>query len=164
MKPTFLLAFSEAAGQIRNENPGFKVRWVVPYSQKYWRSLNLVVWPQTKRKKYWWNLNLVVAPHSVSHHYKHCEHVYQGVLPSSRLRYLNKTVSSQIYKKYNWQCVSRVEGHRAGWGQERYSMYVLRHYALQAKIILADFNLAVSTLTTKPPNLNPRQIFRLYGN
>ena len=32
-----------------------------------------------------------------------------------------------------------------------------------AEIILADFNLAVSTPTAKPPNLNPHQIFRLYG-
>ena len=40
--------------------------------------------------------------------------------------------------------------------------YVLR-IAGAANIILADFNLAVSTPTTKPPNLNPRQIFRLYG-
>ena len=31
------------------------------------------------------------------------------------------------------------------------------------EIILADFNLAVSTLTTKLPNLIPRQIFWLYG-
>ena len=29
--------------------------------------------------------------------------------------------------------------------------------------ILADFNLAVGRLTAKPPNLNHRQIFRLYG-
>ena len=35
---------------------------------------------------------------------------------------------------------------------------------LWAKIILADFNLAVSTQTAKPPNLIPRQIFQLYGN
>ena len=34
---------------------------------------------------------------------------------------------------------------------------------LQAEIILVDFNLAVSTQTAKPPNLIPRQIFRLYG-
>ena len=33
-----------------------------------------------------------------------------------------------------------------------------------AKIILADFNLAVSTPIAKPSNLNPRQIFRLYGS
>ena len=34
---------------------------------------------------------------------------------------------------------------------------------VRPNIILADFNLAVSTPTAKPPNLNPRQIFRLYG-
>ena len=67
----------------------------VLYSRKYWRSLNLAVWPQTERKKYWRNLNLAVAPCSVlRHHYKHCERVEkQGALPSSRLRYLNKAVS-----------------------------------------------------------------------
>ena len=32
-----------------------------------------------------------------------------------------------------------------------------------AEIILADFNSAVSTPTAKPPNLNPYQIFWLYG-
>ena len=31
------------------------------------------------------------------------------------------------------------------------------------EIILADFNLTVSTLTAKPPNLIPWQIFRLCG-
>ena len=30
----------------------------IPYSRKYWRLLNLAVWPQTERKKYWQNLNL----------------------------------------------------------------------------------------------------------
>ena len=34
---------------------------------------------------------------------------------------------------------------------------------LQEKIILADFNLAVSTKTAKPPYLIPHQIFWLYG-
>ena len=33
-----------------------------------------------------------------------------------------------------------------------------------SKIILANFNLAVTTLTAKPPNLIPHQIFQLYGN
>ena len=37
---------------------------------------------------------------------KHCKRVYQGVLPSSCLRYLNKAVSLQIYKKCNWQHVN----------------------------------------------------------
>ena len=74
-------------------------------------------------------------------------------------------MSSQIY---NWQCASaelaictaRVEGHRVG---PRVLLHALRHYALWAKIILVDFNLAVSTPTTKPPYLIPRQIFRRYG-
>ena len=75
-------------------------------SRKYWQSLNLAVWPQTERKKYWRNLNLAVALRSVIRHYKHCERVYQGALPSSCLRYLNKAMSSQIYKKYNCQHVN----------------------------------------------------------
>ena len=52
------------------------------------------------------DLNLAVALRSIIRHYKHCECVYQGALPSSCLRYLNKAVSSQIYKKYNWQHVN----------------------------------------------------------
>ena len=77
--------------------------YVLLYSRKYWRSLILMVWPKTKSNKYWRNLNLAVAPHSVLHH-EQCAHVYQGALLSSRLKYLNKAVTLQIYKKYNWQC------------------------------------------------------------
>ena len=103
---------------------------------------------------------------SVLGHYKHCERaeerVFQGALLSSRLRYLNKVVSSQIYKKYNWQCVSnelvQLVKRGAGWGQERYGVYYVLHVAGAAKIILLDFNLVVSTPTAKPPNLDPRQI------
>ena len=51
-----------------------------------------------------------MVPSSILRHYEHCERikerVYQGALPSSYLRYLNKAVSLQIYKKYSWQCVS----------------------------------------------------------
>ena len=80
------------------------------------------------------------------------------------MRYLNKAVSLQIYKKYNWQRVSdELAMWGAGWDQECYSMYYVLHVAGTDKIILADFNLAVSTPTAKPPNLNPRQIFWLYG-
>ena len=78
----------------------------IPYSQKYWRSLNLAVWSQAAKIKILADLNLAVALRSVIHHYKHCERVYQGALPSSCLRYLNKAVSSQIYRKYNWQHVN----------------------------------------------------------
>ena len=111
-----------------------------------------------------------MVPHSILHPHKHCAYVYQGALPSSRLRYLNKAVSSKIYKKYNWQCTSdeqakcttRVEGCQAG-RQECYCMhYVIIHG--KRKIVLADFNLMVSIPATKLPNLIPRQIFQLYGN
>ena len=81
-------------------------RGKIPYSRKYWRSLNLAVWSQVVEIKILANLNLAVALRSVIHHYKHCERVYQGALPSSCLRYLNKAVSSHIYKKYNWQHVN----------------------------------------------------------
>ena len=57
-------------------------------------------------------------------------------------------------------CTACIEGRRAG---PRALLHALHHYALRVKIILADFNLAVSTPTAKPPNLIPRQIFRLYG-
>ena len=67
-------------------------------------------------------------------------------------------MNSQIYKKYNWQCASaelaictaHVERRRV---EPRVLLHALCHYALQAKIILVDFNLTVSTQTTKPPNL-----------
>ena len=42
-------------------------------------------------------------------------------------------------------------------------MYYVLRIAGAANIILADFNLAVSISTAKPPNLNPCQILRLYG-
>ena len=40
---------------------------------------------------------------------------------------------------------------------------LLRALCVAYEIILADFNLVVSTTTTKPPNLIPHQIFHLYG-
>ena len=57
-------------------------------------------------------------------------------------------------------CTARIEGCRV---EPRALLHALCHYTLRAKIILADFNLAVSTQTAKLPNLIPRQIFRLYG-
>ena len=94
----------------------------LPYSWKYWQSLNLVVWSQAAEIKILVDLNLAVMLRSVIRHYKHCECVYQGALPSSCLRYLNKAVSSQIYKKYNWQhvndelaiCTASEKGRRTG--------------------------------------------------
>ena len=47
-------------------------------------------------------------------------------------------------------CATHVEGHQAG---PRMLLHALRHYVLQVKIILVDFNLALSTLTA-----NPRQV------
>ena len=41
-------------------------------------------------------------------------------------------------------------------------LHALHHYTLWAKIILGDFNLAVSTQVAKLPNLIPCQIFQLY--
>ena len=57
-------------------------------------------------------------------------------------------------------CTAHVEGRRVG---PRVLLRALHHYALLAKIILADFNLAVSTLIIKLSNLIFRQIYRLYG-
>ena len=73
--------------------------------------------------------------------------MYQGVLPSSCFEYLNKAASLQIY---NWQhagaelaiSTAHVEGCKAG---PRALLHALCHYTLQAKMILVDFNLAVST-------------------
>ena len=101
-----------------------------------------------------------------SHHHEHCVHVYLEALPSSRLKYLNKVVSLKFYKKYNWQhagaklaiCTAREEGR---WAGPRVLLHALCHYTLWVKIF-ANFNLAVSTPTAKPPNLG-RQIFRLYS-
>ena len=67
--------------------------YVLPYSRKYWR-----------------NLNLAMVPHSVLHHHEHCRCVYTVYVsgsaacrPWSHLEDLNKAMSLQIYKKYNWQ-------------------------------------------------------------
>ena len=38
-----------------------------------------------------------------------------------------------------------------------------RHTYICKYEVLMDFNLAVASKTAKPPNLIPRQIFRLYG-
>ena len=57
-------------------------------------------------------------------------------------------------------CTAHIEGGRVGL---RVLLHALRHYAMWAKIVLADINLAISIPTTKSPNLNPRQIFQLYS-
>ena len=121
----------------------------------------MAVWPQTVRKKILAKFKFgggVLAAYYV------IINVANASRSASRLRYLNKTVSSHIYKKYNWQRVSdklaQLVKKGTGRGQERYSMY---SYTLRG-IILVDFNLMVSTLTAKPPYLNPCQIFRLYSS
>ena len=109
---------------------------LVPNSWKYWRSLKLAVWSQTGHEEYWRTLNSAVTPHNVLYRYKHFEHVYQGAFPPSCLRYLNKGVSLQIYKKYNLKCVSNevaictacIEGRRVG---PRVLQHVLCHYVLR---------------------------------
>ena len=58
----------------------------IPYSWKYWRSLNLAVWPQTNHKKYWQNLNLVMAS----------QVCLSKSIVISHLRYLNKAMSLQF--------------------------------------------------------------------
>ena len=64
-------------------------------------------WPQTERKlaefKFGGGASLCITPS-----YKHLMCVYRAALPSFCLRYLNKAMSSQIYKKYNWQRASTV--------------------------------------------------------
>ena len=45
-----------------------------------------------------------MAPRTILCHHKHCSSLYQGALPSSHLKYLNKAISLQIYTKYNRQC------------------------------------------------------------
>ena len=68
-------------------------------------------------------------------------------------------MSSQIYKKYNWQHVNDKlairttceKGRRTGPRALQHVRIKLR-IAGAANIILADFNLVVSTLTAKPPN------------
>ena len=72
--------------------------------------------------------------------------VYLEALLSSCLKYLNKTMSLKIYKKYNWHsagpelaiCTARVEGCRA---ELRALLHPLHHYALRVKIRLADVKL-----------------------
>ena len=76
-------------------------------------------------------------------------------------------MSSHVCKKYNWQrasvklaiCTACVE---ECWVGPRALLHALHHYVLRAKIMLVDFNLAVSTPTAKPPNLILCQIFQLY--
>ena len=58
-------------------------------------------------------------------HPKHFMRIYQGTLLSSRLKYMNKAITLQMYETYNWQhagatqaiCTVCVEGRRVGSGE-----------------------------------------------
>ena len=76
----------------------FQIPYSRKYSQSWWFS------PKPSVKNYRQNLNLAVAPRTILCHHKHCSSLYQGALPSSHLKYLNKAISLQIYTKYNRQC------------------------------------------------------------
>ena len=84
-------------------------------------------------------------------HHKHCAHVYQGVLVSSCLRYLNNARSLQM--KFNWQGASYVHSlHRGVPGGDMSVTTCIMSLCLWVKIILVYSNLVDSTLTTKLPN------------
>ena len=72
-----------------------------------------------------------------------------------------------IWERYNWWCASIEPAicTASVWRRRvepRVLLHESCHYVLRMKIILADFNLAVSIQTAKLPNLIPRQIFQLY--
>ena len=119
---------------------------IIPYKQKYWQCL-ILVWPQT-------NMIKILAKFK----FEHCACVYQGVLPSSHLKYLkvckftrnitgSVLVLSWLYLQLTYWSASR--------GQERDCMhYVIMSLCVgdEIIIILADFILAVSALTAKLAN------------
>ena len=81
--------------------------------------------------------NWVVAPNNIIHHHEHCERVCQGVLLSSRLNYLKKVVSLQIY---NWQRAGSELGAPGGAKRLKSATTSIRHYTLPAKIVSAYLN------------------------
>ena len=103
----------------------------------------MAVWPQTECK------NILVEfkfdGGASQHTIINIVHVvYQGLgmLPSSRLRYLNKAVSLQTCKKYNWQCASAelaiCTAHIEGcWVGPNCMYYIIMHWGV--KITLPDF-------------------------
>ena len=100
------------------------------YSRIYWWSLNLAVWPQTEFKKISVELKFGVAS-QVS---------LSRSIVVSHLRYLNKAMNRQIYKKYNWQsasaklttCTATQRG--AGRDQECYCMHYIITRCVQNNI------------------------------
>ena len=81
-------------------------------------------------------------------------HVSGCVAAIYLLEVLEQSHEFAIYKKYTWQgasaesaiCTACAEGNQAG---PRCYCIMFGHYVLRAKIILADFDLAFSTPTTK---------------
>ena len=71
--------------------------------------------------------------------------VNQGVLLSSHLRYLDIAMNefTNLQLAACWRQASYMEGHYTG---PRALLHAFHHDMLQGKIILADFNLAVSIL------------------
>ena len=80
----------------------------------------------------------------------------QGVLPSPHLRYLNKAICSWIY---NWQRASPELAVYAACIEvcQAWPRALLHSLCIAGVAMLGNFNLAVSTQTTKPPNLILRQ-------
>ena len=84
---------------IQKDIHGWNIISVILVSVQYWRIPYRRFVPKPSEK----NSGM---PRSVLRHHKHCACDYQGALLSSHLRYWNKAISLQIYKKYYWQCAS----------------------------------------------------------
>ena len=106
------------------------------------------------------------------HHHKHCTHVYQEAFPSSCLKYLDKAMSLNIHKKYNWQhasvklaiCKTDIDGYQAG---PRALLHAVCHYMLWTKIILVTYWQILIWQFYNPDcqttKFNSSSNFRLYG-
>ena len=140
----------------------------IPYNQKYWQSLDLALWPQTERKKiiaeiliWLWHLSSVLHPH------KHCMLVYQRVLSSSRLRYLNKAVNLQICKKQNWQSASAELATFTTWEEGTLERTKSTTACITSIIIYCEqkrcWQILIWLFQPRPPNLIPHQLFQLCG-
>ena len=104
------------------------------------------------------NINLAVASHSILHHYEQCTWVCQGALLTSLLRYTEQSCEyAACYKKYNRQCPHWASyifsSHRGVPGGSKSATACITSLRVAGN---NDFNLAVSTQTTKPPNLIPQ--------
>ena len=111
------------------------IRKYLPYSRKYWRALNSAVWSQTN-----------------------CKICLSKSVVVSYLSYLNKAVSSQEVKRAACQrrasyIYSRIQPTRGALGRAKSATACITSLQIVHKIILADFNLVVSTLTSKLLNL-----------